>query len=814
MERGPVKPLPADRLRRRCELDELHFQTTDDLPYTQKIIGQDRAVRAIRLGLAIHAPGYNVFVVGHIGTGRNTTINRFLEEAPAKGSPPPDLAYVHNFKEPDSPRLLVFAAGRGSRFRDAVHSFVAGLKRGLPRVFDSDEYGRERRAVLEGYKERQKDLFRRFEDKVEREGFRLEQVQMGPIVRPTIVPLIGGEPAALDRLEEQIQAGKLTKEEANSIEERHDDLVQEMEQVLKEARLIDQEAQVRIERLDIDLVMPLIHDPIAQLRTDYREKSVDVFLDELEEDMLIHLDRFREKPEPAELPGMGPTPPAPDQLLEYRVNLIVDNAAIKGPPVVSESFPSYKNLFGAIERTLDRVGEGRSHFTQIKAGSYLRANGGYLVLNAEDVLSEMGVWSTLKRTLRTGTLEIQSPDSAFAFSTSMLKPEPIECDVKVVMVGDHNVYRALFHTDSEFRKIFKVKAEFDTVMKATPDNIHEYATFIRKITGTESLRPFDRSGASSIVEWGMREAGRGGRLSSQFTQIADVIREASWWATQHGAAMVSAAHVDEALAARRDRVSLSREKMFEAIADGSLLLDVTGARVGQINGLVVYEMGDHEFGVPSRITASLSMGRAGIVNIEREVDMSGPTHDKGVLILAGYLRLLFAQDRPLTLSASLAFEQSYGSVDGDSASSAEMYALLSALASAPIRQGMAVTGSVNQMGEIQPIGGVNEKIEGWFAACGARGDLTGEQGVLIPALNVDDLMLEPEVVEAVRAGRFSVYPVATIAEGIELLTGIPAGERRDGSRFTEGSIFDRSDRRLEELARKIRDFGPAAPERL
>jgi len=560
--------------------------------------------------------------------------------------------------------------------------------------------------------------------------------------------------------------------------------------------------------------MPLVHDPIAQLRTEYRESAVGIYLDELEEDMLAHLDRFRDKPEPPELPGLGPMPPAPDALLEYRVNLIVDNATTKGPPVVSESFPTYKNLFGAIERTVDRSGEGRSHFTQIKAGSFLRANGGYLVLNAEDVLSEVGVWSVLKRTLRTGTLEIQPQEGAFSLTTSMLKPEPIECDVKVVMVGDHSVYRVLFHSDSEFRKVFKVKAEFDTVMRSTAENVHEYATFIRKITKEESLLPFDRSGASSVVEWGMREAGRGGRISTQFTQIADVIREASWWAAQHGASRVSSGHVIEALAARRDRVSLSREKMFEAISEGSLLLDVVGARTGQVNGLVVYEMGDHEFGVPSRITASIALGRAGIVNIERESDLSGPTHDKGILILTGYLRGLFAQERPLTLSASIAFEQSYGNVDGDSASSAEVYALLSALADAPIRQGLAVTGSVNQMGEIQPIGGVNEKIEGWFAACRALGPLTGEQGVLVPALNAEDLMLETEVVEAVRAGRFAVYPVATIAEGIELLTGVPAGAREAEGRFTEGSILDRADRRLEDLARRLREFGPSASERL
>jgi hypothetical protein len=390
-----------------------------------------------------------------------------------------------------------------------VHAFVAGLRRGLPRVFDSDEYSRHRRAVLEGYKERQKDLFRRFEDKVEREGFRLEQVQMGPLVRPTIIPLVGGEPASFDRFDELVQTGKLTKEESESLEKKHADLTEEMERVLKEARLIDQEAQTRLERLDTDLVKPLVHDPIAQLRTEYREKSVDVFLDELEEDMLNHLDRFRDKPEPADIPGIGPSPATPDPLLEYRVNLIVDNAETKGPPVVSEAFPSYKNLFGAVERAIDRFGESRSHFTQIKAGSYLRANGGYLVLNAEDVLSESGVWSVLKRTLRTGILEIQSPDSMLGITTSMLKPEPIECDVKVVMVGDHTIFRALFHGEPQFRKIFKIKAEFDTVMEATRENIHEYAGFISKITKSESLRPFDRSGVSAVVEWGMREAGRG-----------------------------------------------------------------------------------------------------------------------------------------------------------------------------------------------------------------------------------------------------------------------------------------------------------------
>ena len=803
-------PLAPDALRRRCDVSLLPFETTAELPATEEIIGQARALKAIRLGLDIPSEGYNIFVVGPIGTGRDTTINRFLEAVPRDGPAPPDLVYVNNFKEPDRPRLLIFPAGRGGQFRSAIHSFVTGLRRHLPGIFESDQYDLERKAVLEGYRDRQRTLLKELEAKVEREQFRLVQIQMGPIVRPSIVPMVEGNPVGLDRLEELVEAGKFEKAEFERIGKRIEVLGEELEHVLKEVRKIDQEAQDRLERLDADVVLPVVHNPLTELRRQYAEKGVSEYLDEVEEDILANLDQFREKGEASEGQGAQPAGPHLDPFTDYRVNLLVDNGATRGAPVLTESAPSHKNLFGAIEKAMDRGGEWHSNFTQIKAGSYLKANGGYLVLNATDVLTEPGVWTALKRTLRTGAIEIQSYDPVFMFTTSVLKPEPIPCSVKVLMLGEHEIYNLLYALDSDFRKIFKVKAEFDTEMRATPDAILDYAGFIRKLQGSEGLLPFDRGGVAAVVESGMRKAGRRSRLSTKFTELADVIREASLLAAKTKAACVSDKHVREALAGRQERVSLVQTRMQELVDEGRILIDAEGAKVGQVNGLSVYDVGDHVFGLPARITASPSMGRAGIVNIERESDLSGPTHNKGVLILTGYLRSLFAQDKPLTLSASLCFEQSYGGVDGDSASCAEMYALLSALAEAPIEQRFAVTGSVNQKGEVQPIGGVNQKIEGWFAVCRARG-LTGKQGVLIPVQNLDDLMLDEEVVEAVRAGQFAVYPVAHVDQGIELLTGIPAGSREAGGDFPPDSIYGRVDTRLREMAEKILHFGFPGP---
>lgn len=800
-------PLPPERLRRRCDPASLPFETTDEIEPQVEIIGQDRAVAAIRLGLDMPAIGYNVFVVGDSGTGRNSTINQFLERVPRDGPAPPDLVYVNNFKESDHPRLLIFPAGRGSRFRAGMNAFIAGLRKHLPTAFESDAYAQARKAVLEGYRERQRAMLKTFEDKIEAAGFKMVQVQMGPIVRPSVVPVIDGAPVEMDQLEEKAESGQFPKEKFEALSVSVEAYGAELEQILRGVRKIDQEAEGRLERLDADVALPMAHDPLAEIRRQFPEEGVDAYLAEVEDDVLASLERLRERPETPEGP---PGTPTPDPYLEYRVNLVVDNAETKGSPVVNEAAPTHKNLFGAIERTMDRSGEWRSHFTQIKAGSFLRSNGGYLVLNAAEVLTEPGVWVAMKRALRTGMVEIQSYDPVFMLATSVLKPEPIPTRVKVLMVGGHEIYATLLALDSDFRKIFKVKAEFDVEMKADTEAVLSYARFIRKIVRDEGLLPFDRTGVAAVVEAGYREAGRASRLSTRFTEIADLLREASLAATRTKRPRVTAAEVRAAIAGRRDRMALAQVKMTETIAEGRIIIATTGQTIGQVNGLSVYDTGDHVFGLPTRITATVAMGRTGIVNIERESDLSGPTHNKGVLILAGYLRAMFAQDKPLTLSASLAFEQSYGGVDGDSASSTEIYALLSALAGAPIRQRFAVTGSINQKGEIQPIGGVNQKIEGWFAVCKAKG-LTGDQGVLIPALNADDLVLDEEVVEAVRAGRFAVYPVTRVEEGIELLTGLPAGVRDADGRFPEGSIYARAEAQLAGLAEGIRQFGPETP---
>ena len=805
---SPVEPLKPEALRRICDPSVFPFATTDELEPTDRIIGQDRATQAIRLGLQIQSEGFNIFVAGHVGTGRNTTIDRFLEVSAREGPAPPDLVYVYNFKDPDRPRLLVLPAGQGAGFREAVEKYIEGLKRGIPAIFESDEYARERKAFIEGYRERQKAMIKAFEEQIEKENFVLVQIQMGPITRPSLVPVIAGNPMKIEQLEDLVSKGKYPSAEFGKIQERHDALSEAMESVLKKVHDTDKEAESRLEQLDVDLVLPIIHDPLVEMRRTFAHDAVGVFFDQLEEGILLRLDGFRGKED--ESSGEA-GPQSADPFLEYRVNLLVDNTATKGPPVVNETSPSYKNLFGAVEKAMDRAGEWRTDHMRIKAGSLVRANGGYIVLNAEDVLKEPGVWPALKRTLRNGILEIQTYDPIFMFTTSVLKPEPIPCSVKVCMVGDKDIYRLLYNYDPDFRKTFKVKADFDTTMKLTPESVVEYAGFIRKITSSEKLPAFDRAGVAAVVEHGTREAGRRDRLSTRFAEIADVVREAAWIASREGGALVGSEQVRRALAARRERVSLPEEKLREVITDGMILIDTQGAKIGQVNGLAVFDLGDHAFGGPARITATLAMGRAGIVNVEREADVSGPFHNKGVLILTGYLRSLFAQDKPLSMSASVCFEQSYAGVDGDSAASTEIYALLSAIGEVPLRQDLAVTGSINQMGDIQPIGGVNEKIEGWFAICKSRG-LSGTQGVIIPTLNVRDLMLDSEVVEAVRDGKFRIYPVRRVEEGIELLTGIPAGARGADGSFPAGTVFARVDARLRDLAEKIRYFGPPGPQ--
>src|SRR5512139_2186238 len=629
---------------------------------------------------------------------------------------------------------------------------------------------------------------------------------MGPYSRPGIFPVHEGNPINFDQMEALAEEGKVTKEEIERLKTKQTELVNELETIFKETRKSEKEIKEQLTSLDNEVISPAVKDAISDIRERFDAGKVLHYLDEVQEDILVNSARFREREEapPPPIPGMVFPQPV-DTFAEYQVNVVVDTSVTKGAPIIVETTANYRNLFGTIERAFDRTGVSRTDFSHIKAGAFLRANGGYLIFNALDALLEPWVWPALKRTLKNQVMEIQTYDPFYFFSTSALKPEPIECNTKVIMIGDAYLYYMLYNYDDDFKKVFKIKADFDPVMKKDDKKILQYASFIRKICDEEKLKPFDRTGAAAVVEYGARLTGSQKKLSTRFYLVADLLREANYWATQDNSDVVTEKYVDQAIERKVYRVNLVEEKIQEMIDEGTILIDAKGAVVGQVNGLAVYSLGDHMFGKPSRITAKTSLGKAGIINIEREADMSGPTHNKGVYILAGYLRGKYAQDKPLTMSASICFEQSYSGVDGDSASSTEVYALLSSLSGLPIRQDIAVTGSVNQKGEIQPIGGVNEKIEGFFDVCRARG-LTGQQGVMIPHLNLGDLMLRKDVVEAVKEKKFHIYPVKTIDQGIEILTGVEAGEQLEDGRFKEGSVNDLVDKKLRELGARIKEF--------
>ena len=804
--------VPVEKLRWRCDPNTLPFESTEKVEACDEIIGQDRALEAIRVGLDITSLGYNIFVSGLTGTGRFTTIKCVLEEMDVKGKIPDDLCYVNNFKNPDMPHMLSLPSGQGNAFKKEMEMLIESLKKKIPLLFENETYLNKKKEVVEKYRNRQAEMFREFEKKVNKEGFSLVQIQMGPYSRPGIFPMHEGNPVNIEQLESMAEEGKFPKEELERLKGKQAELVNELEGIFKEIRKSEKEIKEELTSLDNEVISPVVKDSISDIREKVSDEKVLRYLDEVQEDILANPNRFREKEEAQAPPIPGLVlPQAVDSFSEYQVNVLVDNSETKGAPIVVETTPNYRNLFGTIERVVDRSGVWKTDFTHIKAGSFLRANGGYLIFNALEALVEPGVWPALKRTLKNQIMEVQTFDPFYLFATSALKPEPIECSTKVIMIGDAYLYHLLYGYDDDFKKIFKIKADFDSVMNKDTEKIGQYAAFVRKICDEEKLKPFDKTGIAAVLEYGVRLTGRQKKLTTRFHLIADLIREANYWALKDGADVVKEEHVDKAIEKQVYRVNLIEEKIQEMIDDGTILIDSDGAVVGQVNGLSVYNLGDYMFGKPSRITVRTSMGKTGIINIEREAEMSGPTHNKGVYILAGYLRGKYAQDKPLTMSASICFEQSYSGVDGDSASSTEIYGLLSSLSGLPVRQDIAVTGSVNQKGEIQPIGGVNHKIEGFFDVCRAKG-LTGRQGVMIPNLNIDDLMLRKDVVKAVEEGQFHIYPVKSIDQGIEILTGVEAGERMEDGKFKEGTVSDLVDKRLRELGTRIKEFEGGAEE--
>lgn len=800
--------VPHDRLRWTCDPKSFPFATTDEIVCGEGIIGQDRAVEAIRLGLQVRSKGYNIFICGDPGSGRTTSVKHLLETIEIPSDPPKDVVYVNNFKNTDQPVSILLPAGQGKGLKQDMVDLIAHMRTNIQQIYESEAYKDRTKDVVERYKEREKELIRLFEERIREESFALIQVQLGPFSKPEIAPLIDGEPKQIDRLEALAREGKFPKEEADKLRAKYEELTAYMEETFRNARNLKRGLRSELADLEKEFGRPVIGDYIDDLKANYSSEKVHVYLDGVRDHILTHMDQFTER-EGEEQQGAGHPESDQERFLAYQVNLLVDNAGLDRPPVVVETSPNYRNLFGTIEKVVDRSGHWRSDFIRIKAGSLLQANGGVLVLNLYDFMAEPGVWQALKRTLKNRLVDIHGYDPLYMFSASALKPEPIPVRVRVVVIGDAYAYRVLHGLDPDFRKIFKIKAEFDSVMPRNDEGLDHYARFIRKIQSREDLLPLDRSGVAAVVEEGVRRAGRQSKLTTRFSEIADLLRESSYWAAEEGASIVTADHVRLAVDKRTHRVGMIEDKIQELINEGVLLIDSAGGAIGQVNGLSVIDIGDHAFGRPNRITAKTSVGRAGVINIEREADLSGNTHNKGVLILEGFLRNAFAQDKPIAMSASLAFEQSYSGIDGDSASSAEVYALMSSLARVPLRQDLAVTGSVNQHGQIQPIGGVNEKVEGFYEVCNERG-LTGTQGVLIPETNVADLMLKPEVVAAVRDGRFHIYAVRTVEEGLEILTGVPPGERQAAGGYPPESIYGRVDERLRSFARAMSAFAKGA----
>lgn len=801
----PFPEVPTHQLRWTLDPKSLPFKTTNELEPLKEIVGQDRAMEAFRFGLGVRKMGYHVFVTGPTGTGRMTAALKFLQEMARKDYVPHDLCYVYNFKNPENPKLIRLEAGLGQRFKKDVEHLVDTLKKDVPLLFESEDYISMKREILEKYDEKGKNFFKELDGRVKKEGFAIVQMQMGEVTRPVVMPIVNEQPTPMDRLEMLVERGEYPKEKFEAIRGMHRQLTEQVDRIFLEIRDMQREVQKKLEDIDRLIFLKSVAPPIEALKKEYNLPKAHAYLDEMVEDMADNLAVFRAGPQSQPLVG-APWSMQGNPFQPYQVNLLVDNSENHSQPIVVEHNPNYKNLFGSIDRAVDRSGMWTTDFSRIHVGSLVKANGGFLVLNLRDALMEPGVWQGLKRALMTDRMEIETFDPYYLFTTTGLKPEPIELDIKVVIVSEPRLYYQLRYYDEDFAKIFKIRADFSGSMKKNDTTVLQVARYVKLKCDEDKLRPFDRDAVAALIEETVRVAGRQEKISTNLLHVDEILQEANYRAGLEDQAVVGAKHVDQALQARIYRSNLIEEQIQEMIDRGSLLIDTDGAVVGQVNGLSVYMLGDYSFGKPTRITAATSMGRAGVINIEREADLSGSTHNKGVLILSGYLRRKYAQQKPLTMTSSLAFEQSYSGVDGDSASSTEIYAILSSLSGLPLRQDLAVTGSVNQKGEVQAIGGVNQKIEGFFDCCKAKG-LTGKQGVLIPESNLKDLMLRKDVVEAVAKKKFHVYSVTTIDQGIEILTGVPAGEPDASGNYPKDTVHNLVHAKLGELAVGLKKFG-------
>lgn len=796
--------LKPEDLRWQCDPNIFEFDSTESLTPIEGILGQERALKAIRLGVDLHSPGYNIYIAGLSGTGKMTTVKQMLESISSNVAKLNDYAYVNNFKDSDRPILLTFEVGKAKVFREDLASSIGLLQRQIPQALESKSYISRKQQIISDYHEKEQSLLNSFNERLKKENFTLGQIKVGEGVRPEIFPLIDNQPVPVFQLEELIQQNKVTKEDAQEILKKYGSKQEDLQIVFKKGLKLSQDFQKKLENLEKEFSANLIKGVIGNLKEKYSSSNILEYLDQVEENIRENLQLFKGvKPE-------GQTTPEGfiiDYFKEYEVNIILDNSETVGCPVIIETSPTYINLFGNVEKSSDGRGGYYTDFTRIKAGSILRASGGYLVLNVTHLFEEAGVWRNLKRTLTYRKLEIQDNPNYFQLVPTSLKPDPIDIDTKVILVGSQNIYSFLSQHEYDFKKIFKVKADFDYEIKRSDKVITEYARVIKKLIKEENLCEFDKTALSELIEISARFAGHKSKLTTRFSKIADLARESNFWALDDGFDFVSAAHVQKAYALALERHGMLETKITEMIEEEMVLLDTEGEKVGQINGLAIYGADFYSFARPTRITSTVSLGSGNIINVEREAGMSGRHYNKGVLIISGYFKETFGQDLPLSFNANLVFEQSYGTVDGDSASCAEIFALLSTLSGLPIKQSLAVTGSLNQKGDVQPIGGVNEKIEGFYDVCKARG-ITGNQGVIIPVQNVQELMLREDVIDAVAKGEFRIYAIKRVEEGIELLTGRAAGKKTPKG-YEPGTVFALVEKKIKDLYAKSKAVKPA-----
>jgi lon-related putative ATP-dependent protease len=802
-----TRELTAEQVTQRTDPEQFAFETTADLEEMKDSIGQARAADAIQFGVGIERDGYNIFALGPMGMDKQELVRQFFETQAQSEPVPSDWCYVHDFDEPHQPQAIELPAGKGHGFRQDMQQLVEELQTALSSAFESEEYQTRQQVIQQEFQERQQTALKDVQEQADERNIALLRTPAGL----AFAPVRDGEVLSREEVD------KLSQEEREKLEKQIEDLQEQLQKAMRQMPGWQREMRERLRALNDEVASVAVGGLIDELREKYKEHPEVVdHLDAVRNDVIENARQFLAPQEQvpefirAMFGGAGGVAGRPAALRRYEVNVLIDHGDTKGAPVVYEDNPTFQNLVGRVEHVA-QMGALLTDFQLIKPGSLHKANGGYLILDARKLLQQPYAWEGIKRALQSKQIRIESVAQMLSMiSTISLDPEPIPLDVKVAIVGERLLYYMLYQLDPEFPELFKVAADFEETVDRNPANQELYARMIGTLARSKGLRPFDRGAVARVIDHSARVVEDSEKLTTHRQRISDLLCEADYWAEEAGHVAVTAKDVEQAIDAQIHRVDRIRERSYEAIKRGTVLIDTEGSKVGQVNGLSVIGLGNFAFGRPSRITARIRMGKGDVVDIEREVELGGPIHSKGVMILYSFLGGRYADDLPLSLSASLVFEQSYGGVEGDSASSAELYALLSAISEVPIKQNLAVTGSVNQHGQVQAIGGVNWKIEGFFDVCNAGG-LTGDQGVLIPVSNVKNLMLRQDVVEAIANGAFHIYAVETVDQGIEILTGVPAGERDQEGNYPEGSINYLVQEHLEQMAEKSREM--SAPPR-